>query len=504
VTKEAYPDAGPLIMVDLPGPELDDAWRDHLLRHDIRAVCLFGRNAASSAQAQRLVAELRELIGPGAIIAIDQEGGGVVRTRDLPFPPSAMSLGASQDPELAFRVGAATARGLRALGVNWNFAPVLDVSNNPRNPVIGDRSFGGDPEAVASLALAWARGSEGEGVASCVKHFPGHGDTHLDSHLSLPTVDKPMDELAELEFRPFKRAVAAGVPAFMTAHIVYLALGGERPATLSRAILTKLLRQDWGYDGVIITDSMGMKAVSDNFGRGEAAVMALEAGADMVMALGSREAQEETLAAIALARQGGRLDGAATRRSLERLEGFAARFPARAVAYSAEAREADEALMAEAWRRGLSLYGEPRRPAPNAPVLLLVARETPGENVSEGGLPGPALAAQLAAGFALTAVHYHRADPLAALAELRVARREGQTVVFASTSRHRLTDEQKALVREAKPDLHLALWNPYAACDVDAPALLSYGFRPEALAAVVAWLLGREEASGRLPVSLDA
>jgi len=478
-------------MVDLPGPVLDEQTAEHLRRHRVRAVCLFRRNIESEEGLARLTAELRGVMGEEALIAVDQEGGGVVRTTFLPFPPSAMSLGASADPALAGAVGAATARPLAALGVNWNFAPVLDLSVHPGNPVTLDRSFGADPQAASDLALAWLRGSLAEGVAGCVKHFPGHGDTHLDSHHVLPQVDKPLAALEASEFLPFRRAVQeAAVPAVMSAHIVYPALDPERPATLSRAALSGLLRGSWGYDGVIITDSMGMAAIDANYGRGAAAVLALEAGADMVMALGSREEQQATLEALEAALEAGRLDPAA---SLGRLSALTRRFPSRAGRYPPEVRARDAALMQSAWERGLTSYRRPRFPERGEEVLLVAPRSVPGETVAEAGVDGEALASLLES---LYRVEAHLTSDMGSL-DWDALRSGGKAVLLATTSRRR----DPALER-ARPDLHLALWNPTAVLDVDAPALLSYGCRPEALAAVLRCLAGEVAATGVLPTAL--
>ena len=212
--------AGRLIMVRIAGTELDAASAELLKASNVRGVCLFRQNMTDATQLARLTASLRAVMGPDALIALDQEGGAVVRSTWVPAPPSAMALGAADDTTLARNVGAAVARAIKALGFNWNFAPVLDLNNNPHNPVIAERSFGADPQRATELAMAWMAGSESEGVACCVKHFPGHGDTHVDSHRDLPTVDKPLAELEQFEFAPFRLA-AGKAPAMMTAHIVY-------------------------------------------------------------------------------------------------------------------------------------------------------------------------------------------------------------------------------------------------------------------------------------------
>src|SRR5579862_686020 len=213
---------GHLVMVDIPGTSLDAASAEFLRRHPVRAICLFRRNLGTEDEIRKLTADLREVMGPNSLIGIDQEGGSTIRATFLPQAPAAMALGAIGDEALCEEVGATVARGLRSLGINWNFAPVLDVNNNPGNPVIAERSFSEDPEAVARLAGAWMRGSLREGVACCVKHFPGHGDTNVDSHHALPTVDKSVAQLEALELRPFRalahaRGDTPAAPAVMTA-----------------------------------------------------------------------------------------------------------------------------------------------------------------------------------------------------------------------------------------------------------------------------------------------
>ena len=180
--------AGRLIMVRLFGTELDEDTAAFLRENAVRGACLFRQNMLDASQLTRFTGDLRAVMGEQALIALDQEGGAVVRSTWVPAPPSAMALGAANDPQLAREVGAAVARAVRSLGFNWNFAPVLDLNNNPHNPVIAERSFGADPEQATRIALAWMEGSESEGVACCVKHFPGHGDTHVDSHRDLSLI----------------------------------------------------------------------------------------------------------------------------------------------------------------------------------------------------------------------------------------------------------------------------------------------------------------------------
>jgi beta-N-acetylhexosaminidase len=482
--------AGQLIMVRLPGTELDAASAEFLKANRVRGVCLFRQNMVDAVQLSRLTADLRAVMGPDALIALDQEGGAVVRSTWVPAPPSAMALGAADDTDLARSIGAAVARAVKALGFNWNFAPVLDLNNNPHNPVIAERSFGADPQRATELAMAWMAGSEAEGVACCVKHFPGHGDTSVDSHRDLPTVDKPLAELEQFEFAPFRLA-AGRAPAMMTAHIVYPVLDPEFPATMSHRILTGLLREQWQYRGVIITDAMDMHAIAHRYGAGHAAVYALLAGADMVMALGAPDIQEETIAAIAAAIDSGAFSLQEAEQRLARLSALARAYPCGPRDYTEDASDRD--LMADGWRRGLTARGAVKRPAPGAKVRLVVRQDVVSDGVSEAGVPAAAVAASLARLYDVDTVTFADAESF----DWRGLPDDGRFTMLASTSRLRYGPNARA---GWQPDLHLALWNPYQALDIAAPALITYGFAAPALDAINAWLAGEMEARGHCPV----
>jgi beta-N-acetylhexosaminidase len=472
-------------MVDLPGPVLDADTAAHLRRWGVGAVCLFGKNVQSPEQLRTLCADLREVLGEHALIALDHEGGAILRPHFWPFVPSAMSLGAAADPALTGEMNAVLARQLRAVGVNWNFAPVLDVNVNPANPVIGERAYGSDSALVTRHGQAALAGHAQEGVAACVKHFPGHGDTFQDSHLTLPRVERPRAELDAGELAPF-RALLDVTPAVMTAHIVYPALDPQHPATLSRPILTGLLRDEWGYGGVVVTDSMGMQAIDAHYGRGEAGVLALRAGADLVMALGRREAQEATLEAIAAALRAGEVPDAGGK--VGRLCALARQYPSHGGPLPDLA--ADRPAVVEAWARGLTGWRGPVAPPLGSRVRLVAHRTPVRANVSEAGADAETLARDLGTVYDVDLHAFESPDALdwAALGSSDVP------VILATTFRHR----QPAL-RGARPDLHLALYNPYAVLDVDAPAVLAYGFRPEARAALLGWLRGDRDLPGTLP-----
>ena len=484
---------GELVMVNIAGRDLDDEQARFLREHRIRAVVLFRENLGTEAEVRSLTRRLHEVLGPRALIGIDQEGGAVVRATFLPQAPSAMALGAAGDEVRARHVGAAVARGLRSLGFNWNFAPVLDVNDNPANPVIGERSFGADPARVARLAGAWMDGALAEKVACCVKHFPGHGDTQVDSHLDLPVVDKPRAALEAVELAPF-HALRERAPAMMTAHILYPALDRAHPATLSHAILGDVLRAQWRYDGVVITDSLVMQAIHQRYGHARAAVLALQAGADMVMALGTRADQQAAVDAIAAALSEGSVAPAAADAARNRLDRLAARFPVTLDDYSPAARDTDARLMDEAWAAGLTAIRGATPPPRGRAIRVVTQRAVPSDGISEAGVPGEDVVALFAGGAPVEPV---LVDDLRSLDWARVPRDE-RTTVLVSNVHARYGDAARAWA----PDLHVALWNPFHALDVAAPTIITYGYAQGAQRALRAWVEGRAPAPGRAPVPL--
>ncbi|AUX23511.1 glycoside hydrolase family 3 [Sorangium cellulosum] len=262
---------------------------------------LFRRNAPDIAATARLCRALAEAAGPERppFLGIDQEGGRVTR---LPAPfltlPPMRSLGDLVDLPLLRRAARAVAAELRAVGVNLNFAPVLDVDSNPANPIIGDRAFGREPGAVAQRGVAFLEGLQEEGVLACGKHFPGHGDTELDSHLALPTIAHDRGRLERIELPPFRAASGAGVASLMTAHIVVEALDPGVPATLSRAVCTGLLRDEIGFQGVLFSDCLQMAAIAANYPIEEAAPAAIEAGCDVLLVCHDEEVQDRAQEAL--------------------------------------------------------------------------------------------------------------------------------------------------------------------------------------------------------------
>ena len=263
-----------------------------------------------AAGVRAMLEELQSLARIPLLVGTDQEGGRVARFGSAPFTrlPPAKTIGATGDPALAGEAARITAVELAAVGVNWNFAPDADVNSNPQNPVIGDRSFGDMPETVAQMAAAQVEGYRAGGILACAKHFPGHGDTALDSHYALPTLPHYRATMNARELVPFRAAIAAGVSSIMTAHILFPAVDSSGlPATMSHAILTGLLRQELNFGGLIVTDCMEMKAVSDTWGTPRAAVLAAIAGADMLLICHTLERQRATRDALLATAHSGEL-----------------------------------------------------------------------------------------------------------------------------------------------------------------------------------------------------
>jgi len=264
---------------------------------------VFKRNLPDVASLLSLAAEARRAAAAAGdtvpLVAIDEEGGRVSR---LPPPerklPPMRHVGAIGDETLARRAGLAVGARLASFGVNLDFAPILDVDSNPKNPIIGDRAFSSDPVACATLALAFAQGLERGGVLPCGKHFPGHGDTDKDSHVDLPVLSHDRARLDAIELLPFRRAAAANLAMIMSAHIVVRSIDGDVPATLSRALMTDLLRGELGFRGVLVSDDLEMRAVADRYPIETSSVQAIAAGCDLLLVCSDEDLAGEAHAAL--------------------------------------------------------------------------------------------------------------------------------------------------------------------------------------------------------------
>lgn len=274
---------GQMLIAGFEGTKLPIPLIGSLTKGEIGGVILFSRNFESREQIQALTAQIHAIQSPYPIwIAIDQEGGKVQRIKEnlgSERIPAALDI-AQTTPENAKNIAKNTAKDLKSLGFNLNFAPVLDIHTNPDNPIIATRAFGTTPEQVIQFAIPTMEGLREEGIIPCGKHFPGHGDTLLDSHTDLPEVNHSMTRLRDVEFKPFKAAIDAGIPMIMTAHIVMNGLGERFPSTLSPLVVTDILRKELGFNGVIVSDDLEMDAIIDRFSTFKAVMLGIKAGVD--------------------------------------------------------------------------------------------------------------------------------------------------------------------------------------------------------------------------------
>src|SRR5690625_2670550 len=295
--------------------------------YHVGGIILFSRNIGTPEDVYNLTTSLQDEAKQAGyerplFICLDQENGVVRRLgQGTTLFPGAMALGATNQPELARDVYRATGDELRALGINWNLAPVLDINNNPDSPVIGVRSFGETADMVTDFGRAAMQGMQEAGVVTALKHFPGHGDTHVDSHLSLPTIAHDMDRLEAVELKPFQLCIEAGADVVMAAHVHFPAIEPEKdkPATLSKQVLTHLLREKLGFDGVVTTDCMEMDAIGRTIGTEQGAVEAFKAGSDLIMVSHTMEKQIGAIHALATAVEKGEIEEAVIQQSIRRI-----------------------------------------------------------------------------------------------------------------------------------------------------------------------------------------
>jgi beta-N-acetylhexosaminidase len=330
---------GQLLIGSLPGQTITAEMKSLAREFELGGVIFFARNIEAPEQVAELAHDARQLVPAVPVwVSVDQEGGRVARLK-APFtewPPMA-TLGRRGDEALARRFAAALATELRAVGITLDYAPVLDIHTNPRNPIIGDRALSDDAATVARLGAVIVDELQRHGVAACGKHFPGHGDTSVDSHLELPLVEHPPDRIRRVECVPFAAAIKAGVAFIMTAHVLVPSLDDTRPATLSPRIVQRMLREELGFEGVILSDDLEMKAIASTYSVPDAAVQAIAAGCDgLLIGSGEVEVQAVTLEALVHAVEDRRI-------SFKRLEDAHMRL-----------RAAKERMLAESMPAGLS------------------------------------------------------------------------------------------------------------------------------------------------------
>jgi len=521
---------GQLFMVGFDGLTPTAGILDLIREEALGGVIYFRRNVGDPQQLAELSRALQaanaeaEAGQPPLFIAIDQEGGMVARIdRGVTLIPGAMALGAAGSAELAYETAKISGRELRLLGINVNFAPSLDVNNNPLNPVIGVRSYGEDPALVGELGTAAVRGYQEAGVAATIKHFPGHGDTEFDSHYGLPLIAHDEERLDRVELAPFRRAIAEGTDAVMTAHVIFPAFEpGELPATLSPSVVTELLRGKLGYGGVIFTDCLEMHAISRRFGVAEGAVLAVEAGVDVVLVSHTLEEQRVAIRAVAEAVRQGRISASRIDESVERILALKEkrnmeRPAAEPAALAGQlGRAADWRTVREASERSITLVRDKAGRLPLAaeqPTLVVWAEPREATQVVEIIEQEDTLGAALRPYLAVVREIRINLDPVEAVVDelLKTAAGYGQIVVATHNPVSRLPEGQVRLVRElaARPDLRLVVAstrNPYDLNEFSGipTYLAAYENRPQAMASLARVLTGEIPARGKLPVTIAA
>jgi beta-N-acetylhexosaminidase len=519
---------GQLLMVGFwgttPSPEIIDL----IQRYHVGNVILFSRNIHDTLQVLELTQQLQEIAKEAGqryplLIAIDQENGIVQRLGNTAtIFPGTMALGAIGSEEIVYKVAMATGNELKELGINMNLAPVVDVNNNPDNPVIGVRSFGEDPSLVARLGAAMVKGYHAAGILSCLKHFPGHGDTTIDSHLSLPVIPYALQRLEALELVPFRSGIETGAESVMIAHIAFPTLTEQNtlPATLSSSIVQGLLRKQLDFKGVILSDCMEMRAISDTFGTESAVVMALKAGTDIVLVSHKFERQRASIEAIQAAIASHELSTQAVLQGAERVLKLKARYlswsdlpgttpPAiigceQHIQLQSLAFELSTTLV----RNGEALI--PLNLKPDESIVVLSPQRNTMTEVEDRYYSDDVLVDILQ--------QYHSHVELVPVppglleddcAMILQTTRESDIFVLATVNAHRDAQQAKLVrcfVASGRHIIVIAIHNPYdlLAFPQLSTYLCTYEYSQPALAAAVRVMFGEKLAMGHLPVSIPA
>ena len=499
---------GQLMVVGFEGTHINADIKSNISHHFVGGVTLFARNIQSPRQIATLTNDLQKLTCQTEhqiplFIAMDQEGGWVARLKTgATVLPGNMALGAAGATELAEQAGTITAIELAAVGVNLNFAPVIDVNNNPRNPVIDRRSFGECPDLVSRLGCAYIKGLQQTGVLATAKHFPGHGDTTVDSHTDLPTVGHDVERIRAIELKPFRAAIEAKVGAIMTAHIVYSTLDANRPATLSRPILTNLLREELGFDGLVVTDDMEMKAIDTRYRTGEAAVMAIEAGTDMVLTLWRYRNQREVFNALVSAVKSGRISEERIEQSVDRILKYKKAFGVFDWE-NATSANAIESVGGGAHRRIAATIAEQ--------AITIIQNKSAILPLNAGASPlvissSPLLFNLLRVRYANSSSARIPVEPnIEAVLPTLTLQADTANVVIAGISNHRQAELIHQLGKKTEtPIVVAALGSPYPLqrCPGVSASLAAYDSHYESVLAAVKVMAGESDAPGKLPIRL--
>jgi len=502
---------GQVMIIGFDGTTVDADLHRMISEYHIGGVILFARNVQSPQQVAALTNELQKIAiesgNPGLFIAIDQEGGRVARlTEDKGFTefPSAMALTATGDLQNAYAVAVAMAAEMRAVGINVDFAPDLDVNNNPVNPVIGIRSFSSDPTTVAEYGLAFAKGLQENGILAFGKHFPGHGDTGIDSHIDLPLVPHDRARLNRVELVPFKAAIAADFAGIMSAHVTFPAIDPTPglAATLSCPVLTGLLREELGFNGLIITDSLEMGALAANgYPPQVGAPLALAAGADLLLFNRDHAMHREAFINLVQAVKDGKISQEQLNASVQRILQMKQRFGllnlvlVETDAKASSVKTAEHlALSRELAQKAITLIRDPQGLIPLKSIPLVVEPAAVRDLTKHLGLSGTTLTIDT--------------QPTAAQIADVIHAVQNKTVVIIPVDDLNNNSNQLKLVENlaeaGNPVIVIAHRNPFdvALLPEDVTVLVTYGFNPPIRDVLTDVLSGKIEPSGVLSVTL--
>lgn len=505
---------GRMFLVGFEGLSAPDYILEWLAEGRIGGVILFARNIGTPEQTAAMIESCHTAAKHPILVSIDQEGGTVARMREgYSESPGAMALSAAGNGAvLSEKMSRVLADEMRALGINWVYAPVVDITYNRDNPTVGTRSYGSDAERIAEMAGAAVRGFQAGGVAACAKHFPGLGNTAIDTHLALAVLDDPVEKLLTRDLIPYQELIRSGIMSIMTTHTVYKALDPELPATLSPVLVKRLLREKLGFAGVVTSDCMEMKAIADNWGPGESAVLAALAGLDVILVSHTRSMQEKAYEALMAAVKSGRVSESIIGEANARIERLHAQLAqAEKPPVSVIRSEAHQQIALEAARAGVVTLRSATEILPVKPDqrvgLIEFASILDSEVMERGEIAGFARHLHAAAPWiehiALRSVgeKQEKKERAAALAE------SADTLIIATRNAHLIPEQAaaaKAYLHKAKRTVLICLRNPWDATELPEAqvALCTCGDSAPSLQAGAEALLGLFTPTGHLPLAV--
>jgi len=508
---------GQRLMIGIRGTSLDRETRVHLKKLSPGGIILFSRNIKNCRQVKRLIEQIKEIVFPPPLFAIDQEGGLVVRFfREVTVMPGNMALGAADSPELAFRQGVLTAREIKAIGFDLNLAPVVDVATNPDNPGITLRSFGYDPKKVTQLAINLIKGMQANGIGSVAKHFPGKGAAGKDAHFDLPIVPALKKELDNIHLFPFKEAINNGVKGIMSSHVIYPSFfrGEKIPATFSRTLITDYLRGKLGFKGVIFSDDLEMGAITKFFPFAEAVVKAILAGHDMILICSDYEKQRLAYQTLLKAFPDNILESdlALSLQRIQELRDFCSHFsdpPAPLIRVKSQARS----LATKIAEQSITLIsGETQLPIIKAknPIYAIIPNLKMLESVEDKFEPDENnfIIREIKKYFPNIKADFINLDPLPHELSSVEEKAKIAPLILAFIFNAKFFPGQKQLIEKLKAysakTIFILLRNPFDLQYLNSrqTVLLTYGYRKVQLAAAIRVLAGKLPARGKLPIKV--